>query len=317
MQNRIVEITTEGAHLSVKRGFLSVALEGETLGQVAIDDISALIIRGYGCTFSVNICTRLAQANVPIVLCGSNQSPASVIWPVDGHFAQGLRMQTQAVAKKPVNKRLWAQLIKAKITAQADVLAHAVQNCADIKHMAISVKSGDPDNLEAQAARRYWPRLMGPDFKRDRTISGKNAALNYGYMVLRAACARAVLAAGLHPSLSIHHQSRGDALRLADDLMEPFRPWVDLTVWRLFSGPYDKEAPDLTQDHKQALAATLTLDMAGASGNSPMHVHIDRMAQSLAHVYAGDAKQLDLPGPPLPLAATAHTTQATGKSPHV
>lgn len=227
MQNRIVEITSDGAYISAERGFLSVRLKDEKAGQVPIDDMAALVIRGHGASLSANICARLAEANIPVVICGSNQSPASVVWPVSGHFAQGLRMQAQATANKPMLKRLWMHIIKAKIIAQADVLQSFSKDADDLRSMAGRVKSGDPDNLEAQAARRYWPRLMGDEFRRDRNADGINAALNYGYTVLRAATARSILAAGLHPSLSVNHQSRGDALRLSDDLMEPFRPWVD------------------------------------------------------------------------------------------
>ncbi len=304
MQNRVVEITSDGAHISVSRGFLAVKINGEKAGQVAIDDMAALIIRGHGASLSVNICTRLSEANVPIVICGANQSPASVIWPVSGHFSQGLRMQAQAVSNKPLLKRLWAQLIKAKIGAQADVLETCNLDCDDLRAMALRVKSGDSENLEAQAARRYWPRLMGDDFKRDRDQDGVNAALNYGYTILRAATARSILAAGLHPSLSLQHQSRGDALRLADDLMELFRPWVDHKVRTLANELDSSEKFDLDQDRKAILVGVLTLDLQGPQGASPMQICMDGMAQSLAQVFLGERKALDLPGPPLPLMRT-------------
>jgi len=302
MQNRVVEISSDGAYLSLARGFLTVKIDGQAAGQVAIDDMSALIIRGHGASLSVNICARLAEQNVPIVICGANQSPASVIWPVSGHFAQGLHMQAQATANKPMQKRLWAQLVKAKIQAQSDVLAAHNQDAGDLGHMARRVKSGDEDNLEAQAARRYWPRLMGQGFKRGQHRGGINGALNYGYTVLRAASARSVLAAGLHPSLSLHHQSRGDALRLADDLMEPFRPWVDYVVRNIVPDSDQEHEFEFLREHKAALVGVLTLDLQGPLGASPMQVCMDRMAQSLAQVFMGEVKTMDMPGPPLPLA---------------
>ncbi len=299
MQNRIVEIASDGAHLSVGRGFLVVTVERAKVGQIAIDDIGALVIRGHGASLSVNICSRLAEANVPIVICGSNQSPASVVWPVSGHFSQGMHMQAQASANKPLLKRLWAQLVKAKIEAQANVLELFMMDDRDIRAMASRVKTGDATNIEAQAARRYWQRLMGDAFRRDRTDDGENAALNYGYTVLRAAVARSVLAAGLHPSLSVHHQSRGDALRLADDLMEPFRPWVDLKVRKLV----EEGELELNQTVKAELASVLQMDLAGPQGASPMQTCIDRMAQSLVQVFRGEVRNLELPGAPLPLSA--------------
>lgn len=306
MQNRVVEIASSGAHLSLSRGFLSVTVDGEPAGQIAVADMAALIIRGYGASLSVNICTRLAEENVPVVICGANQSPASVIWPISGHFAQGLHMQAQATANKPLLKRLWAQLIKAKISAQADVLDLQNRNSTDLRAMAARIKTGDKDNLEAQAARRYWPRLMGDAFKRDRNEDGVNAALNYGYTILRSATARSILAAGLHPSLSLQHQSRGEALRLADDLMEPFRPWVDLTVFQIMHKTDGGKMPDLDANSKAALAGVLSLDLQGSMGASPLQLCLDRMAQSLTQVFLGERQRMVLPGPPLPLSLTSH-----------
>ncbi len=298
MQNRIVEISTERVHLSSYRGFLIVSQNSSKIGQVAIDDMAALIIRGYGATFSVNICSKLSEANIPVVICGIDQSPASVIWPINGHHSQGLRMQAQAIAKKPLNKRLWSQIISAKITAQADVLELSSLNCKDLRAMGSRVKSGDPDNLEAQAARRYWQRLLGKDFRRNRHAENINTALNYGYSVLRAATSRSILAAGLHPSLSIKHQSRGDALRLADDLMEPFRPWVDFLIKGLASDITPDAPIELNPNLKQKIVSVLSLDLSTKVGNSPLQLCIDTAAKSLANVYIKKSGSLTLPGPP-------------------
>jgi CRISP-associated protein Cas1 len=305
MQNRIVEIISEGAHISVSRGFLVVKIKGQLAGKVAVTDMAALVVRGYGASLSVNICTRLAEENIPVVICGANQSPASVIWPIEGHFAQGLHMQAQASGNKPLLKRLWAQLVKAKINAQAEVLTSVGRKDTGLFAMAKRVKSGDSDNLEAQAARRYWSRLMGKSFRRDRQELGINAALNYGYTVLRAASARSILAAGLHPSLSLQHQSRGDALRLADDLMEPFRAWIDFSVHGMAQSA-GSELTELNSDNKAALASVLMLDLQGPNGNSPMQVCMDRLAQSLAQVFLGERRDMELPGPPIPLSLSAY-----------
>ena len=140
--------------------------------------------------------------------------------------------------------------------AQAEALDRIGASSARLRKLADSVRSGDPDNCEAQAAQAYWPAFMGKDFRRDRTAGGVNALLNYGYAVLRAATARAVAGAGLHPSLSIHHQSRGEALRLADDLMEPFRPAVDLVARQL----RDEGLTELNAAAKAELAGVLHLD---------------------------------------------------------
>lgn len=301
MIGRVVEIARENAHLAVDRGFMKVSESGTEVGRVAIDDITALIIRGYGATVSVNLCARLSDVGVPVVLCGVNQSPAALIWPIKGHFEQGRRMQAQADASRPVKKRLWRDLVAAKVRAQATVLAQSGITDNRLHQMIRQLKSGDPDNIEAQAARRYWPQLMGDDFRRDRTADDANSMLNYGYTVMRAAAARSILAAGLHPSLSVHHESRGDALRLADDIMEPFRPYVDMVVARRVQ----KGLTMLDTDAKATLASVLTLDLAGPNGARPVQSCLDNLATSLALIYLGQVKKLDLPDGPLPLSAAA------------
>ncbi|MEQ9042545.1 MAG: type II CRISPR-associated endonuclease Cas1 [Alphaproteobacteria bacterium] len=299
MIGRIVEVATDGVHLSVDRGFMKVSKEHEALGQVALDDIAALVVHGHGATFSANLAARLAARGAPMVICGSNHAPVALLWPMDGHYEQGLRMQAQAEASRPMCKRLWRDLVKAKITAQADILDVIGEKSGALRDFARQVRSGDPDNIEARAAQRYWPLMMGKTFKRDRSEGGANAFLNYGYMVLRAATARSILAAGLHPSLAIHHKSRGEALRLADDLMEPFRPFVDLVVRRLIGDACE----NLDREAKAALAAVTTMDLQGPQGASPLQTCLDRLAVSLAQVYLGEREKLEFPGPPLPLSA--------------
>lgn len=301
MLGRLVEVATDGVHLSVERGFLKLSRAGERLGEVALDDIGAVVVHGHGTTFSANLCERLAERNAPLVICGRNHAPAAMLWAVNGHHEQGRRMQAQAEASLPTRKRLWRQVVKAKITAQADALDLVGAAHPGLRTLARGVQSGDTGNVEAQAARRYWPAMLGPDFRRDRAAGGANALLNYGYTVLRAGTARAVLASGLHPSLSLNHQSRGDALRLADDLMEPFRPWVDLTVRRLL----DAGESDVTPETKRILAETMTLDLAGPRGASPLQICLDRLAASLVQVFLKERRTLEFPGPPLPLGAGA------------
>lgn len=295
MQQHIVEIASDAVHLSAHRGFMKIEQGGAEIGRVPFADIAAVIVRGHGASVSINLCTRLSEAGAPMVLCGANQSPASLLWPVQGHYEQGRRMEAQAALPRPARKRLWQALITAKISAQAAVLAVTTGADMRLERMAKEVLSGDSANMEAQAARRYWPMLMGRDFQRDRAAAGVNAALNYGYTVLRAGAARSIIAAGLHPSLSIHHESRGDALRLADDLMEPFRAYVDWMVWQLAEeGPLT----ELLSEDKRHLACVLTLDLPGRDGVSPIQIWLDRLALSYAKIAMGEVKTLDLPLPP-------------------
>jgi len=297
MIGRVIEIATDGAHLSVDRGFMAVSHDHEKIGQVALDDIAALVIHGHGATWSANLTARLADRGVPIVICGSNHAPIALVWPIDGHYEQGRRMQAQADASRPLRKRLWRELVRSKILAQADALKAFDLRSGALRDLAAKVRSGDPENIEGRAARRYWPLMMGEDFRRDRKSGGANAMLNYGYMILRAATARSILAAGLHPSLSVHHESRGNALRLADDLMEPFRPYVDGIVRNLLETVGD----ELTKDAKAAIVRVTTLDLEGPKGASPLQTCIDRLATSLALVYMGERSVLELPGPALAL----------------
>lgn len=297
MQNRIVEVASDGVHLSLLRGFLKLSREGTELGRVPLPDIGGLVVRGYGVSVSLNLIGRLARENIPIVLCGADQSPASIVWPIDGHHAQGRTMCAQAALSRPAKKRLWQSVVKAKILAQAQALEAEGEEGADLRRMASLVRSGDPENVEAQAARRYWPRMIGAledDFTRGSEGDGANRWLNYGYTVLRAGAARSILAAGLHPSFSIHHQSRGEALRLASDLMEPFRPWVDLKVRRL-GRKIGGHFPELDRDLKSELVKVLSLDLDGTLGASPLQVCLDRLCQSFARICLGERSRLELP----------------------
>lgn len=160
------------------------------------------------------------------------------------------------------------------------------------------MRSGDPDNLEAQAARRYWPLMMGEDFRRDRDAGGMNGLLNYGYTVLRSLCARSVVAAGLHPSIGVHHANRGNPFALADDLIEPLRPLVDLVAQTLWA----RGCRDVTPDAKRAFAALIAADLPGEDGITTVSMAATRAAQSLARCFeTGKAGDLALPRPPSPL----------------
>jgi CRISPR-associated protein Cas1 len=165
------------------------------------------------------------------------------------------------------------------------------------ERFARQVRSGDPDNIEAQAARRYWPLLMGDDFRRDRAAGGANALLNYGYTVLRAGVARAVASAGLHPSLGLHHVNRGNPMCLVDDLMEPFRPLIDFLVKRLLA----KGENEVTPSAKATLASVLSLDMATRLGTTPVTTCLERMVLSVATAFETGRPSLDMPESALPM----------------
>lgn len=153
-------------------------------------------------------------------------------------------MEAQVTASQPTIKRLWQQLVKSKIAHQAAVIEAIGQPVIPIRALIAEVKSGDPDNIEAQAARRYWPMVFGSDFRRDQGAGGVNALLNYGYMIIRSTVARYIMAAGLHPSFGLHHSNDFNAMRLVDDVMEPFRPHVDFAVYNLKKMGLEEVTPD-------------------------------------------------------------------------
>ncbi len=293
---RIVDIATDGRHLSAYRGFMIVSEDKAEVGRVPLDDVSAVIVHAHGITWSTNLMVALAERGALMLLCGANHSPAAVCLPIDGHHAQNGRMRAQWEAKRPLAKQLWRSIVVAKIRWQAAVLAANGRPSAAFDLLARKVGSGDPDNVEAQAARRYWSLLMGADFRRDRDAGGVNGLLNYGYAVMRATCARAVVAAGLHPSIGVHHANRGNPFALADDVIEPFRPLVDaLTVRLLASG-----IAGVTPEAKRAFAALIALDLPGEAGAvTTVSLAAMRAAQSLARSFqTGRAADLVLPQPP-------------------
>lgn len=305
MVGRIVEVAEDRRHLFVSRGFMVIQdTEGERkeLGQVPLDDITAVIANAHGLSYSNNLLVALAERGAPFVLCAANHNAVGMLWPVDGNFQQAKRFDAQLAANKPTHKRLWADIIKSKLQQQAAALEAAGAPTAPLAALTTKVRSGDPDNLEAQGARRYWGLLFGEDFRRDQNGGGLNGLLNYGYTVLRAATARAVVAAGLHPTLGLHHRNEGNPMRLVDDLMEPFRPLIDLLVWQLHRRGESQVSPET----KRALVRSLYDDMQTCSGTTPTMVCMQRLAVSLAQVYLGERDKLDLPlsGLPLSLAAS-------------
>ena len=304
MIGRIVEVADDGRHLSCHRGLLLVqesGAQGRELGQVPLDDIAALIANARALTYSNSLLTALAERGIPFVICGTNHAPVGMLLPVEGHHQQAHRIDAQLAATRPTCKRLWACIVRAKLRQQAATLDAVGVPHSMLLTLAASIRSGDPENVEAQAARRYWPLLFGKAFRRDQSGGGVNSLLNYGYTVVRAATARSVLAAGLHPSIGLHHSNDTNPMRLVDDLMEPFRPLIDLRVWRLVG----RGEAVVTRDSKRDLVLSLFDDLETAAGRTPVLVCIQRLATSLAQVFIGQRETLELPQPEAPMLRTA------------
>ena len=304
MIGRIVEVADDRRHLFMSHGFMVVQDtddERKVLGQVPLDDIAAVIANAHGLSYTNNLLVALAERGAPFVLCAANHNAVGMLLPVDGNYSQGKRFDAQLEASKPTTKRLWAEVVRAKLEQQATALEAIGSPTAPLIALVSKVRSGDPDNLEAQGARRYWGLLFGETFRRDQDAGGLNAMLNYGYTVLRAATARAVVAAGLHPTLGLHDSNDNNPMRLVDDLMEPFRPVIDLKIWNLCR----HRETEINSETKRALVRTLYDDMQTDVGATPVMVCLQKLATSLAQVYLGERNKLDLPLPGLPLALAA------------
>lgn len=295
--DQIIDISQDGRHLSRDRGFLKVEEQGKTIGLVPLDQIAAVLVHAHGITWTNSALVELAERGIPVVLCAANHQPRSMLLPIEGHHAQGARMRAQWTASEPLRKQAWKRVVIAKIKMQAAALGAIGQPRAPLDYIASKVQSGDSSNAEAQAARTYWPMLLGADFRRDQSRPDINALLNYGYTVLRAATARAVIGAGLHPTIGLFHSNRSNAFALADDLMEPFRPLVDLTARAIAA----QAGPDVTPAAKQTLAGLIALDLPLTGETSPVSVALSRLATSLAQSFEARVLTLALPEPPAPL----------------
>ncbi len=288
--DRIVEIAQDNRHLAVERGFMTVSGNGKELGRVPIDQIGSVIANAHGITYSNNFFVRLAEQNIPVVICGANHVPVSVVLPLEGHHLQGDIISFQAELKQSTLNRFWKEIIQAKLIQQAEILKTCGLPDMPLRYLSKQVKNGDPDNLEGQGARYYFQTLFGKDFRRDRTQEGINAMLNYGYTVLRSGVIRAIVGAGLHPSLGIHHCNKYNAMRLADDLMEPFRPLTDFCVYRI-----SKKEKSVTPEVKKRLVSVLSCTVKTPKGANEINYLIVDLAVSLARCALGEISNLDLP----------------------
>lgn len=233
MIKRTIDIS-EPAYLHLKNKQLLIDKKGETVGSIPIEDIGVVILENPAIVLTQQVVIACQQNNVALVFCDERHLPYSVLLPIsDGNTLHTKILQQQIGLSVPTQKRLWSQIVRHKISNQAETLKNLGLTHAPVERLAAKVKSGDPDNLEAQAAQKYWPLLFGKGFRRNTDMDGVNSLLNYGYAIIRALIARAIVGSGLHPALGLFHSNQYNGLCLADDLMEPFRPWVDWTVHQL------------------------------------------------------------------------------------
>lgn len=303
MKHRTIEISQDGYKLSKTRGFMQISSDEEQ-HRVVLDDIGMVLVSGRGATYTNSLLVALAERNIPVVICNPQFLPVAWMWPLSGHHTQARNISAQIEAPKPLNKRLWQEIVRNKITTQSAIVDFVGGNGDALQAQAKRVRSGDPENVEAQVARRYWPMLFGPNFRRQRSNGEVNMFLNYGYTVLRACTARAIVSSGLHPSIGIHHSNQYNDFRLADDLVEPFRALVDVTVHQLIAAGHS----NMNNAVKKSLAMTVNRDVSTELGMTPVSNAMLKLAQSLARSFRERSVQLDLPKKPNPIeiGALAH-----------
>jgi CRISPR-associated protein Cas1 len=279
-------------HLSVRLSQLVITDKdtGEILNR-PIEDTAVLMLEHPQLTYTHALMQELMAHNVAVVFCGADYHPAGMVLPLAGNVLQHQRFKSQLEASQPLKKQLWQQTVKAKIQNQAAMLDSIGKHGLPLRQMASEVKSGDSENHEARAARAYWSQLFLHEFRREREGGWPNSALNYGYAVLRAATARAIVAAGLLPTLGIHHSNKYNAYCLADDLMEPYRPFVDAEVVELQQLGMD----DLTKEAKAKLIGVVLADVKQDGQKGPMMAALHRTAQSLVKCFEQEGRKLSYP----------------------
>lgn len=292
MIKRTVEISQEPAHLSVRLNQLVLKRNGNVAGSIPCEDIGVVLVDHPATTYTHSALASLAASDATLVICGHDHLPAAVLLPLSDHGQIVWRIQDQLAVSRPARKQIWKQLVQAKIRAQAANLPDDCPARRKLADLASQVRSGDPTNVEAQAARIYWEHWRPEEsFRRDRNADGLNSLLNYGYSVARAAVARAIVAAGLFPAIGLHHANRSNAFCLADDLVEPLRPLVDDRARDLFLQGYD----ELTQEAKAELLKLLAEPVMMNGERGPLMVNLHRMVASLVRCYRGEQKSLEIP----------------------
>lgn len=272
------------AHLRYeKRQLIVCQWEKET--NIPLEDLAAIILEHPQITLTHSVLSCCAEAWVIIIGCDGTFRPISLSYPLYDNAQASLHIHAQIEVGLPARKHIWQSLIKAKIQWQAAVLKEAWKNYERLSHFADSVRSGDPDNLEAQAARHYWTELFGENFRRIRDGDNPNPWLNYGYAILRACLARAVVWWWLSPVLWIHHSNQFNPFNLVDDLIEPFRPLVDIEVYRLFNV---YEECEMTPEQKLPLLWILTKELDWNNQKLPIFTAFSYYAASYRWALTGN-----------------------------
>ena len=287
------------ARLFLKDNQLCIELKSDTgtteTKTTPVEDLGMVVIDHPQITFTSGIIQALQENNVALLTCDARHMPQSLLLPLEGNTIQEERYEDQLKATEPLKKQLWAQTIAQKIRNQHAVLKKLNLPEGHLERLYQTVKSGDPGNHEAQAAAHYWKMIFANEngFYRDRSGPPPNNFLNYGYAILRAVMARSIVCAGLIPTLGIFHRNRYNAFCLADDLMEPYRPFVDQVALELFRE--FGEVKELEKVHKAELLKIPAMNVNIEAASSPLMVAAQRTATSLVKCFAGETRKLIYP----------------------
>lgn len=284
---------TSPVHLSLKDHQLVISFKDnqDSLSR-PIEDIGFVIVEHPQVSISVPVLNELADNNVSVVFCDSKKMPRTMLMTLEGNTTQQESYKYQIDASAPMKKNIWKQLVESKIKNQSLLLSKEGKNGDALKVFYMNVKSGDTDNREGAAAREYWGQLFNDGFKRDPDGISPNNLLNYGYAILRAAVARALIGSGLYPAFGVFHRSRYNAFPLADDVMEPYRPFVDEIVYHLY---YDGAISELDNQAKGKLLRVLFSDVKMGKITRPLENALSLTTASLLKVFKGEIDRLSLP----------------------
>lgn len=263
----------------------------DTTRSVPIEDIGFVVLEHQQTTVTLPLLNALADNNVAVIFCNDKAMPSAMLMNLDSNTTQAENYRAQVEASEPLKKNLWKQIVEAKIRNQAQLLDRLGKDGAKLKPYYSNVKSGDTDNREGIAARIYWSELFGREFVRSREGVEPNSLLNYGYTVLRAAVARSLMGSGLFPAFGIFHRNRYNAFPLADDIMEPYRPFVD----RIVCGLCTEGRAKLDKDAKSALVRVLYADTSFGKITRPLEVGLSTTTASLAKCFGGSGKKIAFP----------------------
>ncbi len=278
--------------------------ESNTERTAPIEDLGFVILDNPQISVSQRLMSELTENNVALVFCNEKHLPTGMLMRLDGGYQQGGLFTDQINATESLKKQLWKQTIQAKILNQSRLFTKTGNDATSMIKMIAQVKSGDTGNHEAQAARIYWSKLFENvdieetdknegNFRRERFGASPNNMLNYGYAILRAAVARAIVGSGMLPTLGIHHRNRLNSFCLADDIMEPFRPFIDRQVYQMLHKYTD--CTELTTEMKADLLKTLAIDTQYDDMTRPLMVGLSVTTASLARCFAGESRKINYP----------------------